>query len=299
MSRHHRLVDHRVDRDPVAVHQPRQGRLLQCREDRHHAVHLLLGHVHHQTNLAFRRHGAAQHERDVLDLAALPVILPSGFVGDQPRGALHDRVHDAQVVGAQRAAGLGNLHDGVREARRFHFRGAPGELHVRLHAVPLQVVDREVDRLGSDVLALQIARALDRRILRNRQHPAHRTAAHLREHQLGDFHHLRAVLDDPVVPGQPGVHDAILDVPSHLLGAYQDTLDLRIVDVGVIGARPEGDPVTRLTKQFGGGVLQAAGRDAELQHRRAHLPYTCRGSNTRSATTCSSPSATCRKKQLR
>ena len=59
------------------------------------------------------------------DLAALPRILPGGFVGDQPRGALHDRVDDTQVVGPQRAAGLGDLHDGVGKPRRLDLGGPP------------------------------------------------------------------------------------------------------------------------------------------------------------------------------
>ena len=91
-------------------------------------------------------------------------------------------------------------------------------------------------RLGGDMLPLQIPRALNRRILRHRQHPAHRTAAHLGEHQLGNFDYLRAVLDDPVVSRQPGIHDAVLDVTRHFLRSNQDTFDFRVVDLGIVGA---------------------------------------------------------------
>ena len=51
-------------------------------------------------------------------------------VGDQLRVRFEHRVDDAQLVGAQRGAGLGHFDDGVGQHRRLHFGGAPTELHL-------------------------------------------------------------------------------------------------------------------------------------------------------------------------
>src|SRR5208283_4187786 len=84
--------------------------------------------VKHESDAALRGDGGVEHQRDVLDLAALPRVGEGGFIGDELRFRFHQRLDNAQAVGAQAGAGLGDLDDGVGEGGRFHFRRAPTEL---------------------------------------------------------------------------------------------------------------------------------------------------------------------------
>ena len=106
----------------------------------------------------------------------------------KPGGRFEQRIDHAQVIGAQRRAGLRDFHDGVRELRHFHFRRAPGKFHARLHAVASRDIFRSF--FTASVAMTFPSRSftdLDRRIFGNGQHPAHAAEARLRINQLGDF----------------------------------------------------------------------------------------------------------------
>ena len=103
------------------------------------------------------------------------------------------------------------------------------------------------------------------RILGHAEHPADRPAADLREDQLGHLVHVGPVLHDPVVAGQAGVEHAVFDVAGHLLGADQQALDLVVVDRRIVAPRAERDLVAGAAKQFGRGLLQAAGGNSKFQ----------------------------------
>src|SRR5437016_661300 len=81
--------------------------------------------------------------------------------------------NDAKVIRLERASRFGHVDDRVGQPRRFHLGGAPAKLDVRLDAVLSQPALGDADQLGGDPLALQILDALDRRIVRHREHPAH------------------------------------------------------------------------------------------------------------------------------
>jgi len=60
----------------------------------------------------------------------------------------------------------------------------------------------------------------------------HRSAAVDEVAHLDD---IRLVLQDPVVPGQPAVKEAMLHVAADLLGAHKTPVQLRIVDRRLVG----------------------------------------------------------------
>ena len=97
----------------------------------------------------------------------LPRVLPRRVIGNQPRRRSQQRVHDAQLVRAQRRAGLGQFHNRVHQFVRLHLRRAPGKFHLRLHAVFAQIFLREIDDFGGNAFALQILHGFDRRIFRH------------------------------------------------------------------------------------------------------------------------------------
>ena len=159
---------------------------------------LARGDVHLQADLLLGGQRAAQHQRDRLDLLALPLVRPRLLVGDELRVARHDGLDDPQVVGLQRRAGLGQLDNRIDQLRRLHFRRAPGELHFRRHAVLLQPAARHLDQLGRDAFALQILDRLDGGIVRHRQHPAGGIGRLLAVGDLADDMHVAVVLRNPV-----------------------------------------------------------------------------------------------------
>ena len=61
------------------------------------------------------RHRPFEQQGQVVDLLLHPRVAIGFVIGDQPRRALEHRVHDAQFVGAQRTAGLGDLDDRIDE----------------------------------------------------------------------------------------------------------------------------------------------------------------------------------------
>ena len=83
--------------------------------------------------------GAAQHERDLRELFALPRIRESFFAGDEMRFALHDGVDNLEMICLERAAGFRDLDDGIGQHGRLDFGCAPTEL------------DLDVDALGGEV----------------------------------------------------------------------------------------------------------------------------------------------------
>ena len=96
------------------------------------SLQLLLRDVHLQAHHAFGPQRPQEEQREVLHLLPLgDVIFPHLGVGDELGVALEKFVDDLEAVGPDGAAGLGDLHDRVRQPRgHLGFRGAPGKLHV-------------------------------------------------------------------------------------------------------------------------------------------------------------------------
>ena len=70
---------------------------------------------------------------------------------------------------------------------------------------------------------------LDRRIVRDGQHPAHRPKTGLRIEKFADLMDLDAGFHDPVVAGQSRVKNAVGHVARHLLRAHEHDLEFVIV----------------------------------------------------------------------
>ena len=102
-----------------------------------------------------------QQQRDVVELGALPLVIQRSRVGDELCVRLHDRVDDAQPVGAERRPGLGDFDDGVGERRRLDLGRAPRELDVDADPEPFEVRLRRAHELGGDGRAFEILRLSD------------------------------------------------------------------------------------------------------------------------------------------
>ena len=72
------------------------------------------------------------------------------------RLALHDRVDDFEVVGLERAAGLGDFDDGVGEHGRLDFCCAPAEFDFDVDALGGEVALGDFDKFGGDDFAFEI-----------------------------------------------------------------------------------------------------------------------------------------------
>ena len=201
------------------------------------------------------------------------------MAGDEARRALQHHVHDLQVVGPQRRARFGYVDDGVREYRRLDLGRTPGKFDVRLHAVLRQEAPGHAHGLGGDAPALQVFHLVERGVVFRCHHPAHRSVIRPGRAQVGDLRHVDVVLQDPVQPGDGAIDDALPDVARHLLRPDQDALDLRVVDVGVVGAAGDAQVVAGAHEQFLRGFLQAAFGDAEAQPGwgRVHVVLPCAG----------------------
>ena len=150
------FVDDRVDGVPAFGSQLRDGGRLERGEQVLHFRQVRLVHVQHQTDLATRRQGGPEQQRDPTDLLLLPIVFPRLAIGDELGRRMHDLVDDAQVVGAQRATRLGEFDDGIRKIRWLDLSRSPRELHLGLDLVFVEELLREVDRFGSDALAGEI-----------------------------------------------------------------------------------------------------------------------------------------------
>ena len=120
------LVDHDLHGAVVGVQQRRNRRGLFARELSAELGNRRGRQVHLQTHLFLAVDGALQEQSQVLDPGALDRVLPRVLVGDQAGGGLEDRRDFAELVGAEGAAGLGDVDDGADAGeRRLDLRRAP------------------------------------------------------------------------------------------------------------------------------------------------------------------------------
>jgi len=113
------------------------------------------------------------------------------------------------------------------------------ELDLRGDAVFVQEAPGEADGLGGDALALEVLDGADGRVLGDGDDPAGGIGACLGEREFADGFDVGAVLDDPVVPGEAAIEEALLDVAGNLLGTQEAELELRVIDRRPVG--PAGD----------------------------------------------------------
>jgi len=108
------------------------------------------------------------------------------------------------------------------------------------------------------IFPLEVLHALDGRLLRHGQDPAHLAKGLLGIVEVRQLAHFRAVLENPILAGQPRVQDAVLDVARHLLGADQHALDLLVVNDREIGAGIHRDLVPGAAKELERGLLKVS-----------------------------------------
>ncbi len=88
------------------------------------------------------------------------------------RLALHHGIDDLEMIGLERAAGLGDFDDGVGEHGRLHFGGAPAELDLHIHAAIGKVALAHFDEFGGDDFAFEIFGFLKAAGIRERRAPS-------------------------------------------------------------------------------------------------------------------------------
>jgi len=229
---------------------------LQGGEEREDLFEIGTADIHHQADLALGSETALEHEGEVFEFFADPGIGPTLFIGDEAGGTFKKFVDDAKVVGTEGAAGFGNFDDGVGELWGFDFGGSPGEFDIHGDAAFGEVVFGEVDDFGGDAFSGEVFGLLNGGVVGNAEDPADGFAADFGEHQFADFMDIGFVFEDPVVAGDPGIENALLNIAGHFLSADEEALDFDIVDFGVVGAGGELDVVTGFAEEFTGGFLE-------------------------------------------
>ena len=155
-------------------------------EQADHLLELADGHVHLEPDLRLGAQRAREQQSDLLDLLALPRVVPGGAVGDELRDRLEELADDAETVRADGRAGLGHLDDGVDQAlgrpwprwRPRRTRSARRCCARRTSACvyPTSSVAMRLPRRSSG--------RLHGRVAGHDQHPARRAEARLRVDQL-------------------------------------------------------------------------------------------------------------------
>src|SRR5882757_5664930 len=261
---HQRLIQNRIQSHPLDIAQLRNGRRVQRRQYADHHLQVGLSRIQHQADSSLRRNRRIQHQRNVVDLLALPLILVSTLICDQLRLTLHQRLDNPQPIRPQRRSRLRNLDNCIRQRRRFHLRRAPAELHRHRNIFSCKISLRKLDQFGRNNLSRQVLRLLKRRVLWHCKHPLHLLPALLGVSKTRHVLHVRLVLQNPVIPSQSGIERTMLNVPRHLLCPHQHALNLRVIDGREVASPIREDPPTRSFKQRNRCILQAALRNSQL-----------------------------------
>src|SRR5262249_28865578 len=155
--------------------------------------------------------------------------------------------------------------------RRLDLCRAPRELNVHRYVLPRKIVARDTDELCGNGSTVKITSGLERGILGYGEHPADPAEALLGVDKLGDTrqHTSRAVAQlvfcNPVLPCKTRIEHAVGDISSHLLGADQHAVDLRIIDGGEVGSGVDEDVESSPGEQLDRRLLQRSFRNSEFE----------------------------------
>src|SRR5581483_5290544 len=221
--------------------------------------------VEHEANLRLRIDGAAEHDRDLIELPLLPRIGDNCLAGDEMRLAFHDGVDDLEMISAERAARLGDFNDGVGQHGRLYFRRAPAELDLDIDSLRSKIALRYFHQFGGDDFALEVFGLLKSARFGHCQDPAHLASALLGIGESGYAWHFEAAFDHPVDAGEARIQHAVVNIARHLLCADQHALNLAVVDGREIRTAVGIDIPTRALEESNSGVLQTALRNAETK----------------------------------
>ena len=113
-------------------------------------------------------------------------------------------------------------------------------VHVGLDAVLGEPALRQVDDLRGDAFALKVVDGVDVGGFRDGKHPADGPHGGFGVNQILHRMHVGPGLHDPVLPRDPGIEHAVLDVFRHFLRAYEHGAEFRVVGGGKVGAFGDG-----------------------------------------------------------
>ena len=181
-------------------------------------------------------------------------------VGDQTRGAREDGVHDPELVGPERASGLGDVDDRAHAREGGLDLGrAPRVLDLDVHARGVEKRARRAHELGRGRDgALEVPELPDRAVLGNRDDPRRGVRGGLGVPQLRDLDDVAVVLDDPVVAADADVDDAVLHVQRDLLRAKQHHRQVLVRTRGEVVAVLHLHRHARAREELLGGFLERA-----------------------------------------
>ena len=224
------LLDDGLDGEPLLVVELVYRRSVKRGKNLDDLVERLRGGVAFEKHAALGLKSARQKHLELLKLGALGLVLPARLVGDESGRRGKNRIDDAEIVGAERTAGLGKIDDRVDELGSLDLGRTPAKLDVGLDAVLLEIALDEADGLCGNTLAVQILDGLDLRIVRNGENPTDGIRGRLGIVKLADLFDVAAVFVDPVKTADTRVKKTELDITAHLLGSQESTLDLFVVD---------------------------------------------------------------------
>ena len=212
---------------------------------------------------------SAEQRPDLLHGLALLRLFVGSRIGDQLGERHQDRVEHLEAGGAQRAARLGDLDDGVGDVGHLGLGGAVRQLDVGVDAVLRQVPLGQLGVLG--VHPGPRREVLDRlrgRVGGDGEDDADGAGGRLGVVQLGEGHDFGVGLLDPVPSGDAQVERARRDVPRDLLRSEDPhAVDARVVNVGAVV--DVGAPLDReigVFEQLERRSLQRALRQHQAEH---------------------------------
>jgi hypothetical protein len=166
-------------------------------------------------------------------------------VGDQPRRAVNDLLHNLQVVLAQRVARGGEVDDAVHEARERGQLHGPLDLHdLGLPAGVGEVLLGDARVLGGQTDPPEPPQRLAEGVVALAPRHDHLAVAEAEVQQLVDL--AIRLLEEHVLARYPDVGRAVLDVGGHVAGPHGHDAGLLEQQLALVGAdlgRVEADAV--------------------------------------------------------
>ena len=246
------LLDHGLYGKPILIIELVDRGGVESRKSLDDLVERLGRSVALEKNAALSLEGSGEEHLELLKLGTLGLVLPARLVGNETRGGSQNRIDDAEVVRPEGATRLRKIDDGINELGSLDLGSAPGELHVSLDAVLLEIALDETNCLRGNALAIEVLDRLDFGIVRNRENPANGVGGSLGVIELANLLDIAAVLIDPVVATDACIKKAELNIAAHLLRSQKTALDFLVINRrNITAARARNTKARALEKREG------------------------------------------------
>ena len=201
----------------------------------------------------------------IFDFFTLPGIFPGFFVGNQLGIGCHQFMYDLQPMGTDCRLGFSHLNNSIgKPGNDFRLSGAPRKFNIYINLLFCKKLLGHTNKLCRHLLALKVFHAFDIRITRNRHNPPGRTPADFGIDQIRDHNDIRSILHDPVLAGNAGIKNTLINISRHLLRPAYRTGKFIIVHLGEIASRSKFDPPSRFFKQLNGCFFETPLRNPKF-----------------------------------